>query len=536
VSDAVVVGAGPNGLVAANVLADAGWRVTVLEATSAPGGAVKSAEVTAPGFITDLFSAFYPLAQASPVIGSLELERWGLRWTQAPSVVAHPTDDGRSAVLHRDPADTAAVLDGYAPGDGEAWLELLAAYERVHEPLLAALFRPFPPVRPGLRLLRALGTADALRFARFAMQPLRRWCEESFNGVGAASLVAGNALHTDLGPDSAGSAVYGWLLVMLGQTLGFPVPVGGAGALTDALVTRLQAKGGVVVCDAPVREVLIRGGRAKGVRTADGTTYDAGRAVLAAVDAPQLLLSMVGVEHLPARLVDDLHRFQWDNATLKVDWALSAPIPWRDDACRGAGTVHLGGPLESVSSYAQSLASGCVPARPFVVLGQMTTADPSRSPAGTESAWAYTHVPQVVRSDGGTDGIAGTWDEREVAAVVERIEAEVERHAPGFRSCVLARHVAGPLGLQAANPSLLRGALNGGTAAVHQQLFFRPVPGLGRPELPVRSLYLASSSAHPGGGVHGGPGGIAATAALRDAGLLGPVRRAAIRRGQRLIY
>jgi phytoene dehydrogenase-like protein len=536
VTDAVVIGAGPNGLVAANVLADAGWSVLVLEATDSPGGAVRSAEVTAPGFVNDLFSAFYPLAVASPVLTGLDLDRWGLRWTQAPTVVAHPTDDGRSALLHRDPEATAAGLDRYAPGDGDAWLELVDRFRAVREPLLDALFWPFPPVVPGVRLLRELGLAETLRFARFALQPLRRWTDESFNGVGAASLMAGNALHTDLGPEAAGGAIYGWLLAMLAQTVGFPVPVGGAGKLSQALVDRLRDRGGQIVCGAPVAQVVVRGGRAVAVRTAAGDEHPAGKAVLAAVDAPQLLTSMVGEEHLPPRMREDLRRFQWDNATLKVDWALSGPIPWQDPECGLAGTVHLGGPVDALSAYTGALASAAVPARPYVVLGQMTTADATRSPAGTEAAWGYTHLPQHVRSDAGGDGITGRWDDREVQVVVDRLEAEVERHAPGFRDLVIGRHVFGPLGLQAADPSLFRGALNGGTAAVHQQLVWRPVPGLGRPELPVDRLYLASSSAHPGGGVHGGPGAIAARVALRDAGVLGPLRRAALKAGFRAVY
>jgi phytoene dehydrogenase-like protein len=285
-----------------------------------------------------------------------------------------------------------------------------------------------------------------------------------------------------------------------------------------------------------VSEVVVRNGRAAGVRTVHGDEHVAARAVLAAVDAPQLLTSLVAAEHLPGRLLDDLRRFQWDNATLKVDWALSGPIPWQDAECALAGTVHLGGPVDELGRYTGSLAAGEVPARPFVVVGQMTTADPTRSPKGTEAAWGYTHLPQHVRGDAGGDGITGRWDDREVQAVVDRVEAEVERNAPGFRDRILARHVFGPLGLEGADRSLFRGALNGGSAALHQQLIWRPVPGLGRPELPVERLYLASASAHPGGGVHGGPGAIAARAALRNAGVVGPLRRAAVRAAFRAVY
>ena len=535
-TDAVVVGAGPNGLVAANLLVDAGWSVVVLDAGDAPGGAVRSAEVTAPGFVNDLFSAFYPLAAGSPEMGALDLGQWGLEWAHAPLVVAHPLGDGRVVTLSREVEVTAASLDAFAPGDGDAWRTIAAQFDRIHTDLLGALFRAFPPVAPAARLLRTLGTADALRFARFATMPLRRWAEENFNGVGAPALLAGNALHTDLGPDSGGGAVFGWLLCMLGQTAGFPVPVGGAQALTDALVGRLLSLGGRIECDRAVREVVVRGGRAVGVRTVDGTEYDAARAVLAAVDAPQLFGSMVAPEHLPKRLLDDLRKFQWDNGTVKVDWALSGPVPWGDDRSALAGTVHLGGDVDALTRYTSQLAVGAVPDLPYVVFGQMTTSDPTRSPAGTEAAWGYTHVPQTVRSDAGQDGITGSWDDREVDAVVDRLEAQVERFAPGFRDRVIGRFVNGPLGLQRADRNLFRGALNGGSAAIHQQLVWRPVPGLGRPETPIDRLYLASASAHPGGGVHGGPGGIAARTALRDAGLLGPVRRGAIRVAQRAVY
>jgi phytoene dehydrogenase-like protein len=536
VADAVVIGAGPNGLVAANILADAGWSVVLLDAADRPGGAVKSAEVTAPGFTNDLFSAFYPLGLASPVIRGLHLENHGLRWTHAPQVVAHPTEDGRAAVLSRDLDTTAESLSAYHPSDGAAWRQLVGEFEAIREPLLEALFRPFPPALPLARLARALGTGGLLRFGRFATMPLRRWAEELFAGAGAPALLAGNALHTDLGPDSSGAAVFGWLLCMLGQTVGFPVPVGGAGALSDALAARARSRGVDIVCAAPVASVVIRGGRAVAVRTEDGREITADRAVLAAIDAPQLFGSLVAASELPSRLVADLTRFQWDNATVKVDWALSGPIPWSTPGCADAGTLHLGGGLDALGRYAAQLATGAVPDLPYAVVGQMTTSDPTRSPAGTESAWAYTHVPQRIRFDAGPDGITGTWDEGEVAAVVTRMEQRMERSAPGFADLILGRHVMGPWSLQENDRSLWRGALNGGTAAIHQQLFWRPIPGLGRPETPIRSLYLASSSAHPGGGVHGGCGANPATTALRDAGMLGPLRHAVTRGLQRRIY
>lgn len=533
--DAVVIGAGPNGLVAANLLADAGWEVLVLEAEDTPGGAVRSAEVTAPGFVTDLYSAFYPLGAASPVIAGLGLAAHGLRWRHAPLVLAHPLDDGRCAVLSRDVDVTAASLDAFAAGDGDAWRRLHAAWLRIGDALLDALVTPFPPLRPGVRLLRTLGVAGAVRTARFGLLPVRRFAEERFRGAGGGLLLAGNALHTDLGPEAAGSAVFGWLLAMLGQTVGFPVPEGGAGRLSAALVRRLEAAGGQVACGTPVTAVVVRDGRAVGVRTADGRAVAVHRAVLADVAAPLLFRDLVGEEHLPRRFVADLRRFQWDHATFKVNWALSGPVPWRAGGPARAGTVHLGGGLDALTRYAAALAAGRIPAAPYLVLGQMTTADPTRSPRGTESVWAYTHLPREVRGDdGGT--LTGRWDDAEAAAFADRVEAQIERYAPGFRDLVIARHLQPPPRLEAGDANLVLGAVNGGTAAPHQELIFRPTPGLGRPETPIRGLFLASASAHPGGGVHGGPGANAARVALAQARSGGRAREAAAQWAQRLIH
>lgn len=525
-ADAVVIGSGPNGLVAANLLADAGWDVLVLEAQPEPGGAVKSAEVAAEGFVSDLYSSFYPLALGSPVLQGLHLERWGLRWRHAPAVLAHPLPDGPTAVLSRDVERTAASVAAFDPRDGAAWRAEVERWRSLDPLLVRALMTPFPPVRAGAGLLRRLGAREALRLARFAVLPARRYAQEQFHGAGAGLLVAGNALHTDLAVDAAGSAVFGWLLAMLGQEVGFPVPEGGAGQLTRALVARLEDRGGRLECGAEVTRVEVRDGRATGVRLADGRLVTAARAVLADVPAPTLLLELVGRELLPERLRADLERFSWDDGTVKVDWALSGPIPWRDPEVAGAGTVHLGGSLDDLTRFGHELSLGQVPREPFLLLGQMTTTDPTRSPAGTESAWAYTHVPARPRGDAAGE-LSGDWSQPATRArFLDRFERRVEEFAPGFRDLVVGRHVAFPGDLHAGDANLVGGAVNGGTSALHQQLFFRPTPGTGRPETVVDGLYLASASAHPGGGVHGACGANAARAALR-AGTTGRLARAA---------
>lgn len=513
--DAVVIGAGPNGLVAANLLAAAGWSVEVLEAQPEPGGAVRSDRGVHPDYVSDLFSAFYPLAAASPVLGGLELQEEGLEWSRAPRVLAHPLPDGRCAVLERGARETAAGLDMFAAGDGAAWLDLYGTWTRLGPDILRALFTPFPPVRATVRLAAKLRAAGGLRLARTMVLPVRRLGEEEFRGEGARLLLAGNALHADLGPEAAGSGGFGWLMSMLGQTYGFPVPVGGAGALTTALVRRLERHGGVVRSGERVDEIVVRAGRAVGVRTASGESVPASRAVLADVSAPALYGGLVDSRFLPDQLLSDLWRFQWDFATFKVDWALNGPVPWTAGEASTAGTVHLADGVDGLTRFAAQIATGQVPDRPFLLFGQMTTADATRSPAGTESAWAYTHVPHRIKGDAGEDGLTGRWDRREQEAMADRMEHEIERWAPGFRSRVLSRRVLAPPTIEAMDANLLGGAINGGTTAAHQQLVFRPTPGTGRPETPVKNLYLASASAHPGGGVHGAPGANAARAALR---------------------
>jgi phytoene dehydrogenase-like protein len=505
--DAVVIGGGPNGLVAANALADAGWSVALVEANEILGGAVRTAEVTAPGFRNDLFSAFYPLAAASPVIKNLDLHEHGLSWTQAQSVVSHVFPDDRVASLERTPEDTAAGLDADAPGDGDAWLELVKNWQRVRDPLLDALFTPFPPVRAASRMLRIVGAAGTLEFARLGVLPVRRLGEEMFDGDGAPALLTGNAMHSDVGPDAAGSGLFGWLLCMLGQDVGFPVPVGGAQSLADALAARLRARGAEIRTGIRVEAVEISGGRATGVRLADGTRLNARRAVLADVDAPTLFGELVGPDKLPPRFVASLERFHWDNPTLKMNWALSSPVPWTGTDAGRAGTVHLGVDLDGFVDLAADLSTGRLPADPFILLGQMTTADPSRSPDGTESAWAYTHLPRKASQD-----------PAQVDKLVERVRETIEARAPGFSDLILAEHVQRPDDLQAADSNLVSGAINAGTSNIHQQLVFRPANGLGRPETPVAGLYLAGASAHPGGGVHGACGWNAARAALGGSG------------------
>lgn len=514
VADAVVIGAGHNGLVAAAVLADAGWDVVVLEAQQEPGGAVKSAELF-PGYVSDLYSAFYPLSVASPGLRDLNLEDHGLRWSHAPAVVGHPSSaaDDDAPLIYRDIDRTAAELDRRTPGDGARWCELFAQWQRIKEPFLGALLAPFPPVRPAVGLLRTLGTAEALQFVHQLLLPAGVLVEQLFEGEAARLLFLGNAMHADVPIDAPASGLMGYMLVMLAQDGGYPVPVGGAGQLTAALVARACAAGAQIRCGRTVDAIEVRGGRATAVRCTDGSTVRSRRAVIADTSAPMLFDELLPEDSVPSAVAAAMSRFVWDTPVLKVNYALDAPIPWRSKSLNEAGTVHVGADRDGLVRWMADLNTRTVPRNPFMLFGQMTTSDPSRSPAGTESAWAYTHLPRARADDASADQLA------------ESVDRVLEEYAPGFAARVVGKTVQRPSDLEAGDANLHTGAVNGGTSQLFQQLVFRPAPGFGGPHTPVQNIFLGSAGTHPGGGVHGMCGYNAAKAALAGDGALNWPRR-----------
>ena len=516
--DAVVIGSGPNGLVAANHLADAGWSVLVLEGQPTLGGAVRSDNDVHPDFVHDTFSAFYPLAHASPTIQSFDLEDHGLTWRHAPAVLGHCLPDGQWALLDRDREVTAALFEEQHPGDGEAWLDTCRDWDVMGKHLLGGLLSPFPPVRAGIGGLLGLRHVGGLSFVKDLLTPVSELIRKRFGGEGPRILFAGNAGHADIPFDAPGSGLMALLMSMMGQTVGFPVPEGGSGMLTQALARRLRSLDGEIRCASPVEHIGVSSGRARTVHTA-GDTISARRAVVATVVAPNLYGGLVDESDVPPRVRRGMKSFTLDPSTVKVDWALSGPVPWRSAPTKAPGTVHV---ADSVPEMVESLAqvgAGLVPDKPFMLAGQMTTSDPSRSPEGTESMWAYTHVPQATQGDAGDGSIRGVWDHDDLERFADRMQDRFEALAPGFGSRVLARRVLGPHELESRDANLIGGAINGGTSQLHQELIFRPVPGMGRAETGIRGLYLGGASAHPGGGVHGAAGMNAARAALAHARL-----------------
>jgi phytoene dehydrogenase-like protein len=503
-ADAVVVGGGPNGLVAAITLADAGWDVVLVEARDKVGGAVSSVERD--GWVMDEFSACYPLAVASPVMGRLGLEDYGLEWCRTDVVVTHAgsPDDPFGATIHADVHDTAAALAEERREDGAAWLRLVEQWHHVKAPFLDALLTRWPPVEAGSRLARSVGAADMPGLTRFFLLPATRMAEECFVGQRGRMVLLGNAMHADIPPEAPGSGLFGWLMSMLAQDVGFPSPRGGAGMLATALAARARAAGVEIRTGDRVDRIDLVNSRATIVWTVGGAVTRARRAVVADTSAPMLYEELLSEHAVPPRLRHALRDFAWDLPTVKINYRLRETPPWTAADARRAAVVHVGADGHGIVRWAADLATRTVPERPFALVGQMSTADPSRSPAGTEALWLYTHLPRGVTDDASAD------------VLVERSEEMLDRYAPGWQDLVIDRWVQRPSDLHAANANLVGGAVNGGTAQLFQQLFFRPVTGLGGPRTPIDGLYLGSAAIHPGGGVHGACGYLAARQALLD--------------------
>jgi len=469
--DAVVVGAGPNGLVAAVTLARAGRKVLVIEAASVPGGGTRSEALTLPGHVHDVCSAIHPLALASPALRALPLADHGLEWVHPGAPVAHPLDGGRAAVLERS-VDTTALAFG--DDDGAAYLGLMV-------PLLADGHRIVDAVLSPLSV-PPLGALPALaRFGVSALSPAERFAQRRFAGEEARALMVGLAAHSVLSLGAPGTAGFGLMLAMLGHLVGWPMARGGSQAIADALVSLLLANGGEVVVGHRVRSLA-------DIPPAPSTLLDL---------SPRQVLDLGGVR-LPSRYRRRLSRFRYGASVWKVDWALDGPIPWSAEGCGRAGTVHVCGSAAEVVDAERLVQRGHNPEHPMVLVAQQSRFDPTRAPSGAQNAWAYCHVPNGSTVD-----------------MTDRIEAQIERFAPGFRERIVARHVMGPAAIEAHDANYVGGDISSGRAGL-TQLVTRPVASRSPWRTPVDGLYLCGASTPPGPGVHGMGGWHAAQAALAD--------------------
>jgi phytoene dehydrogenase-like protein len=509
--DAIVCGGGSNGLAAAIRLAEAGWSVCLLEANDDFGGAARTLESTLPGFKHDFGAAFFPLVAPSPSIVGRDLAPYGVRFVHAKLPAAHPFPGNQAIALGRSAAETAASIDKVHLGDGSVWFGLDETFGEVMKPFLRAQMQRYP-FEELAKVVGRLRLAGGLEFARMVVSGVSTIASR-FESEQARAFLTGPAMHADLQPEMPGTGIYALLLSMLGQRFGMPVVAGGTGMITAALVAKAREDGVELVTGSRVERIVVSGGRAVAVE-AGGVQLSARRAVLCALDVGALI-RLAGPESFPPRALAQVRHYRPGLGTFKVDWALDGQVPWAAEECRRAAVVHVGNSVTDMSRSAWEASHGLLPSTPTLVLGQQSLADPSRAPAGKHTLWGYAHVPAAPTGDAARPRAKVGWD-RSAEPFLDRVEAAIEAHAPGFRERVLARRAWTPTDLETADSSLAGGDIQAGSFAVDQQILFRPGPSWWRWGTPVKGLYLAGASVPPGAGVHGACGDLAARQALAD--------------------
>ena len=470
---ACVIGSGPNGLAAGIVLAQSGLHVHMFEAEALAGGAARTMELTLPGFLHDFGSAVHPLAAGSPFFSSLPLHDQGLEWIHSPAPLAHPLDDGTAVMLERNLTDATAALGE----DGETWYKLMRPFVENWGILAREILRPMPSIPRHPWLMARFGLSVPLSAETTA---------HHFRSERTRALFAGLAAHSFLALDEPLSGIFGLLMAIPAHAVGWPIPRGGSQSLTNALISQYQKLGGSLKTSCRIDSLDAL------------SQYDP---ILCDI-TPRQLLRIAG-HHLSHSYRHELHKFRYGPGAFKVDYALSSPIPWRARDCSRAATVHLGGSFDEIAASEKAASTGEHAERPFMIVVQPSLFDATRAPEGKHTAWAYCHVP-----NGST------------VEMLPRLEAQLERFAPGFRECVMARHVLAPADLERMDANLVGGDIQGGVLDMRQFLFrptwrhYRVASGPPAPGASRQKIYLCSASTPPGGGVHGMCGYHAARAAL----------------------
>lgn len=527
--DAVFVGAGINGLVGAAMLAREGWEVCVLERNSWLGGAIRSAEITRPGFTHDLYSAWHPLFVGGAAYEELgeDLHARGLEYLNTDHPVATAFPDGSSLVLGTDTAANAEEFERVGAGDGRAWEAMVADFGEQAEVLFGILGTELwssRGVRLGMQAVREFEPRGTLRLAGEMLATARDWLTSEFASPEVRGLLAPLLLHAGLGPDDAGSAIQGKIIAAAFEMGGMPIPAGGADQLVEALRRLIEDHGGRLRTDTHVEEVVVRAGRALGVRTAAGDRIRARRAVICSVTPTQLYLDLLEGHHVPGEVRREADRFRYGRADMQMHLALSEPPAWRGDAerLRSTAMVHVTPGLDGVSRAVNEAERGLLPAEPTIVVGQPMAVDPSRGPDGSWILWIQLQeLPSKVTGDaaGEIDVGDGSWTDSLRERYADRIVDRMSMAMPGLEDLILDRVCLSPADLHEANVNLVGGDPYAGSCKLDQYFLWRPLRGFPGHETPVDRLYHIGASTHPGPGLHGASGWIVADQ-LRQAGPL----------------
>lgn len=466
--DAIVVGSGPNGLAAAITLAQSGLSVIIFEAKSTVGGGMRSAALTLPGFTHDICSAIHPLGIGSPFFRTLPLNQYGLEWIQPTSPLAHPFDDGSVAMLERSIDATSLNLGRDAITYKNLMEPFVKNWNQLANDLLGPLHLPQHPIMMA-------------RFGIVAIRSAQGLSNSLFKGEQARSLFAGLAAHSMMPLDKLLTAAFGLVLGTLGHAVGWPLSKGGSQKIADALVSYFYSLGGKIYTDVPIESI-----------------HDLPPARVVLFDVtPQQLLKIMG-DRFSSSYKDKLKNYRYGPGVCKIDWALNSPIPWKAKECAQAGTIHIGGTAEEIVTSEHEVWEKKHPQKPYIIMAQPSLFDQTRAPQGKHTAWGYCHVPNGSQID-----------------MTEKIEAQIERFAPGFKDCIIAKHTKTASDLEKYNANYVGGDINGGVGDF-DQFFKRPTSWFNPYSLPIKGFYICSSSTPPGGGVHGMCGYHAASAALKE--------------------